>query len=198
MVDVDFTPRLVYYAVEQAAQALEEPLGPGYYQETNPALVFEGEWQPTIEPQASAQAHVLSQLEGSTVTLTFVGENADLIASTGPEGGRLGVSLDGHAVDDLPRNGQGQSYVDLFSPVRQWQRRVPVIYQADDAEHTLVLTVLERANLASEGNLIAIDAFEITRGERTSLPYAIAALLVLAVLVLGGLAFREWRLLRRG
>ena len=198
MVDVDFTPRLVYYAVEQAAQALEEPLGPGYYQETNPGLVFDREWQPVIEPQASAQAHILSQAEGSTVTLTFVGENADLIASTGPEGGRLAVSLDGHAVDDLPRNSQGQSYVDLFSPVRQWQRRVPLIYQADDAEHTLVLTVLERANLASEGKQIAIDAFEITRGERTSLPYAIAALLVVVVLVSAGLAFREWKLLRRG
>jgi hypothetical protein len=197
MVDVDFTPRLVYYAVEQAAQGLQEPLGPGYYQETNPVLVFDGEWQPVIEPQASAQAHILSEAEGSTVTLTFVGENADLIASMGPEGGRLGVSLDGHTVDNLPRNGQGQSYVDLFSPVRQWQRRVPLVYQADDVEHTLVLTVLERPNLASEGNQIAIDAFEITRGERSSLPYAMAALLILAVVVSAGLAFREWRLLRR-
>jgi hypothetical protein len=61
-----------------------------------------------------------------------------------------------------------------------------------------VLTVLERANLASEGKQIAIDAFEITRGERTSLPYAIAALLVVVVLVSAGLAFREWKLLRRG
>lgn len=197
MVDVDFTPRLVYYAVEQAAQGLQEPLGPGYYQETNPALVFDGEWQPLIDPQASAQAHILSEAEGSAVTLTFVGENADLIASIGPEGGRLGVSLDGHTVDNLPRNGQGQSYVDLFSPVRQWQRRVPLVYQADDVEHTLVLTVLERANLASEGNQIAIDAFEITRGERSSLPYAITALLILAVIASAGLAFREWRLLRR-
>jgi len=197
MVDVDFTPRLVCYAVEQAAQGLQEPLGPGYYQETNPALVFDGEWQPVIDPQASAQAHVLSEAEGSGVTLTFVGENADLIASLGPKGGRLGVSLDGHTVDNLPRNGQGQSYVDLFSPVRRWQRRLPLIYQADDVEHTLVLTVLERPNLASEGNQIAIDAFEITRGERSSLPYAVAALLILAVVVSAGLAFREWRLLRR-
>ncbi|MCJ7619320.1 MAG: hypothetical protein MUP64_03775 [Anaerolineae bacterium] len=196
-VDIDFTPRLVYYAVEQSAQGLQEPFGPGYYQETNPALVFDGEWQPVIEPQASAQAHILSEAEGSTVTLTFVGENADLIASLGPEGGRLGVSLDGRTVDNLARNGQGQSYVDLFSPVRRWQRRVPLVYQADDVEHTLVLTVLERANLASEGNQIAIDAFEITRGERSSLPYAMAALLILAVVVSAGLAFREWRLLRR-
>jgi hypothetical protein len=197
MVDIDFTPRLVYNAVEQAAQGLQEPLGPGYYQETNPALVFDGEWQPMIDPQASAQAHILSEAEGSAVTLTFVGENADLIASIGPEGGRLGVSLDRHTVDNLPRNDQGQSYVDLFSPVRQWQRRVPLVYQADDVEHTLVLTVLQRANLASEGNQIAIDAFEITRGERSSLPYAMAALLILAVVVSAGLAFREWRLLRR-
>jgi hypothetical protein len=99
-------------------------------------------------------------------------------------------------VDNLPRNDQRQSYIDLFSPVRQWQRRVPLIYQADDAEHTLVLTVLERANLASEGNRVAVDAFDITRGERPSLPYGIAALLLLAVVVSAGLAFREWRLLR--
>jgi hypothetical protein len=72
-----------------------------------------------------------------------------------------------------------------------------LVYQADDVEHTLVLTVLERANLASEGNQIAIDAFEITRGERSSLPYPIAALLILAVVASAGLALREWRLLRR-
>jgi hypothetical protein len=196
MVDVDFTPRLVFYAVQKAAQATLEPLGPGFYQETNPALVFDGEWQSVIEPQASAEAHTVTEAVGSTVTLTFVGENADLIASTGREGGRLGVSLDGHAVDNLPKNDQGQSYVDLFSPVRQWQRHIPLVYQADDTEHTLVLTVLKRANLASEGNQIAIDGFEITRCERSSLPYGIAALLLLAVVTSAGLALREWRMLR--
>jgi hypothetical protein len=197
MVDIDFTPRLVYYAIKEAAQTSLDPVGPGYYQETNPTVSLEGDWHPVREPQASAQAQTVTEATGSTVTLPFVGENVDLIASLGPEGGRLAVSLDGHTVDGLPRNGEGHSYVDLFSPVRRWQQRIPLIYQSDDAEHTLVLAVLERANLASEGNQIAIDAFEITRGERASPPYGMVALLSLVMVVVGGLTVREWRLLRR-
>ncbi|HUW97109.1 MAG TPA: hypothetical protein VMW58_15105 [Anaerolineae bacterium] len=197
VVDVDFTPRLVYHAIKEAAVDFLRPVGPGYYQETNPALVLNGDWEAVIEPQASGEAQVMSDAGGSTATLSFVGENADLIATLGPKGGRLAVSLDKRPVDNLPRNGDGQSYVDLFSPVRRWQQRIPLVYQADDAEHTLVLTVLERANLASEGNLIAIDGLEITRGERPSLPYASAAVLALVVVATGGLTFREWRLLRR-
>jgi hypothetical protein len=197
VVDVDFTPRLVYHAIREAARVLQRLVGPGFYQETNPALVFDGDWEAEIEPQASGEAQVVSDAGGSTATLSFVGENADLIATLGPKGGRLAVSLDKHPVDNLPRNGDGQSYVDLFSPVRRWQQRIPLVYQADDAEHTLVLTVLERANLASEGNVIAIDGLEITRGERPSVPYASAAVLALVVVATGGLTFREWRLLRR-
>ena len=197
MVDVDFTPRLVYYAVKQAAQSFLEPVGPGYYQETNPAVMLSGEWQSVIDPHASAQAQVVSQASGSAVTLSFVGENVDLIASVGPDGGRLGVSLDGRVVDGLPRNGDGLSYIDLFSPVSRSQQRIPLVYQADDAEHTLVLTVLDRPNLASEGSVTTIDAFQITRGEHASSPYGLSAILSLAMVVVGGLIFRQWRLLRR-
>jgi len=197
MVDVDFTPRLVYHAVKKAAQAVLSPAGPGFYQETHPMVNVSGDWRAVAEPQASGKAQMLSDAPGSSVTLRFVGENVDLIAPLGPEGGRLGVSLDGHPVDDLPTNDDGQSYVDQFGPVRRSQQRIPLVYQADDTEHTLVLTVLERANLASEGNLIGIDAFEITRGERTLPPYGIAALVALVMLSLGTLTIREWRQLRR-
>jgi len=197
VVDVDFTPRLVYYVVKEAAQELLGAVGPGYYQETSPAVILDGQWQAVIEPQASGQAHVVSDVGGTGMTFTFIGENVDLIARLGSDGGRLAVTLDGHAVNDLARNGEGQSYVDLFSPVTRWQQRVPLAYQLDEGEHTLQLTVLERGNLASEGNLVAIDAFEVTTGERSSLPYAVTAFLGLAMLAVGGLTYREWRLLRR-
>ncbi len=198
MVDVDFTPRLIYHAIKQAALELQRPLGPGFYQETNPGVKLSGGWESVIEPQASGEAQVVSSAAGSSATVSFVGENVDLIATMGPDGGRLGVSLDNHPVDNLSRNGDGQSYVDLFSPVRRWQQRIPLVYQVDDTEHTLVLTVLERANLASEGNLIAIDGLEITRGERPSLPYAWASVLAVVMVATGGLTFREWRLVRGG
>ncbi len=197
VVDVDFTPRLVYYVVKEAAQELLGAVGPGYYQETSPAVILDGQWQAVIEPQASGQAQVVSDVGGTGMTFTFIGENVDLITRLGSDGGRLAVTLDGHAVNDLARNGEGQSYVDLFSPVTRWQQRVPLAYQLDEGEHTLQLTVLERGNLASEGNLVAVDAFEVTTGERSSLPYAVTAFLGLAMLAVGGLTYREWRLLRR-
>ena len=197
VVDVDFTPRLVYHVVKEAAQELLGAVGPGYYQETSPAVILDGQWQAVIEPQASGQAQVVSDVGGTGMTFTFIAENVDLITRLGSDGGRLAVALDGHAVNDLARNGEGQSYVDLFSPVTRWQQRVPLAYQLDEGEHTLQLTVLERGNLASEGNLVAIDAFEVTTGERSSLPYAVTAFLGLAMLAVGGLTYREWRLLRR-
>ncbi len=198
MVDVDFTPRLIYHAIKEAASELQRPLGPGFYQETNPALSLTGVWEPVIEAQASGEAQVLSETAGSSATVSLVGENVDLIASLGPDGGRLAVSLDNHPVDNLSRNEDGQSYVDLFSPVRRWQQRIPLVYQADDTEHRLVLTVLERSNLASEGHLISIDGLEVTRGERPSVPYASAFLLAVVMVAAGGLTLREWRLVRRG
>ena len=84
VVDVDFTPRLVYHAIKEAAVDFLRPVGPGYYQETNPALVLNGDWEAVIEPQASGEAQVMSDAGGSTATLSFVGENADLIATLGP------------------------------------------------------------------------------------------------------------------
>jgi hypothetical protein len=197
MVDVDFTPRLVYYRVKEAAQELLGPVGPGYYQETNPAVILNGDWQAVIEPQASGQAHVVTDVEGATLTFTFVGENVDLIARKGSDGGRLAVTLDGHPVNGLTLNGEGQSCIDLFSPVTRWQQRVSLVYQVEEGEHTLQLTVLERGNLASEGNRVAIDAFEVTTGERPSIPYGVTAFLGLAMVAVGGLTYREWRLLRR-
>ncbi len=197
MVDVDFTPRLVYHVVKQTTEELFGPVWPGYYQETNPAVICEGEWKEIVEPQASGQAMVVSEAPGSSISLDFVGENVGLIAWQGPDGGRLAVTLDGHAVDGLPRTGDGQSYVDLFSPVTRWQQSIPLVYQVEDREHSLQLTVLGRGNLASEGNVIAVDAFEVSRGERPSLPHGITAFLGLAVLGVAGLTYREWRLLRR-
>ncbi len=197
MVDVDFTPRLVYYGIKEAAQELLGAVGPGYYQETSPVLILDGEWQAVIEPQASGQAQVVSDVGGSSLTLPFIGEHVDLICRLGSDGGRLAVTLDGHAVDDLAQNGEGQSYVDLFSPVTRWQQRVPLVYQVDEGEHTLQLTVLESGNLASEGNLVTIDAFEVATGERSSLSYGVSAFLALAMVAVGGLTYREWRLLRR-
>ncbi len=197
MVDVDFTPRLVYYRVNEAAEQMLGPVGPGYYQETNPAVSLNGRWLAEIETRASGQAHVTSEVGGASLTFTFVGENVDVIAWRGPDGGRLGVTLDGHRVDGLPRNGEGHSYVDLFSPVTRWQQRIPLVHQVELAEHTLQLSVLETPNLASEGNRVAIDAFEVTTGEHPSVSYVLAAALGLAMVVVGGMAFREWRLLRR-
>jgi hypothetical protein len=197
MVDVDFTPRLVYHAVKQTTEELFGPVWPGYYQETNPAVKCEGEWKAVIEPQASGQAMVVSDVAGSSITLDFAGENVDLVAWQGPDGGRLAVTLDGNAVDGLPRNGDGLSYVDLFSPVTRWQQPIPLVYQGEDQEHTLQLTVLGRGNLASEGNVIAVDALVVSRGEKPSVPRGITAFLGLAVLGVAGLTYREWRHLRR-
>jgi hypothetical protein len=101
MVDVDFIPRRVYFAVKDKAAQLAEA-GPGYYEETNPAVdASHGAWRSRIDPQASSQSVLISDSPGNSLTFAFFGQNVQLIAWAGPRGGRVQVTLDGENVPGL-------------------------------------------------------------------------------------------------
>ena len=113
MVDTDFTPRPLYLAVQSAAATRPVP-GPGLYQESNPAIVTSGHWETVVDSQASGKSYWRSETAGDRLSFTFRGPGIDLLAPKGPDGGRLLVSLDGHAVPGLATNGQG---LELRNPV---------------------------------------------------------------------------------
>jgi len=165
MVDPDFTPRPVYFAVQKAAR--QGPAGLGYYEETNPAVKALGRWANAIEDEASGGSYVHSDAPGASVTLTFDGARLDLVTFRHAGAGRLLVVLDGRAAPGLPVDAQGRSFVDLYSPVSESQARVTLVRESSPRQHTVTITVAEEANAASTGRDCAVDAFEVAPASRS-------------------------------
>jgi hypothetical protein len=170
MVDVDFTPRRLYDAVQDATKALFVA-PPGHFEESNPAVVAEAGWQGVIASQASGQAYSASDQAGASLTFTFQGHSVDLLAHRGPEGGRLLVTLDGHSLAGLPAEDQGRSYLDLRATSDVWQDRLPIASGLTASQHVLRLTVGE------EGSLCNVDAFEVNAAQPPGFPASLAAAL---------------------
>jgi hypothetical protein len=191
MVDVDFVPRRVYFAVKDKATQLSEA-GPGYFEETNPAVVASpGQWAAQIEPQASGQAVLSSDTPGDNLTLTFFGQQVHLIAWVGPQGGRLLATQDGENVAGLPVDAQGRSYVDLFAP-QEKQESLPIILETSAQRHTLRLTISDAAHPDSRGRECVIDAFQVLESSQ-KFPTIPVVVLVAACAIVGGLLGRAMR-----
>jgi polysaccharide biosynthesis protein PslG len=164
MVDVDFTPRLVYDAVSDATASLFVAPA-GHFEETNPAVAPGADWQGAIAPEASGGAFLECQVPGASLTFAFRGRSVDLIARRGPEGGRLLVTVDGHNVAGLPVEAQGRSYLELDAPTTEWQARLPVASGLSTGQHVLRLTVAEDSPAGCN-----VDAFEVNAGQPPAFP----------------------------
>ncbi len=189
MVDVDFTPRRVYDAVQDGTNALFVA-PPGHFEETNPAVAAEAGWHGVIAEEASGQALIESEEPGASLTFTFRGHSIDLIARQGPEGGRLLVTLDGRNVSGLPSDEQGRSYLELHSPLTVWHARLPIASGLAVNQHVVRLTV-------SEGEQVVcnVDAFEVNAGQPPAFPTLPTAGLGAGLLVIAGAL--AWDLYRR-
>jgi hypothetical protein len=180
MVDVDFTPRRVFDAVQDATGALFVA-PPGHFEETNPAVVAGAGWQGVIANEASGKALLESSQPDASLTFTFRGHSVDLIARQGPEEGRLLVTVDGRKVAGLPTDDEGRSYLDLHAPEGEWQSRLPIAGGLTPGQHVVRLTVPD-----SERALGNVDAFEVNVGQPPAFPILPVALLGLALVVAVG------------
>ncbi|MBN1934431.1 MAG: beta-galactosidase [Anaerolineae bacterium] len=169
MVDVDFTPRRQYLAVKDRSAQLRKA-GPGYFEETHPAVqVSPGGWLVRIDAQASGGAVLASDVADSTLAFAFDGGVVSLIAWVGPGGGQLLATLDGQTVDGLLVDAQGRSYIDLYAPERA-AIVLPVVRNADSKQRILRLSVAETSNPASTGRVCEIDAFQVDAPPERSFP----------------------------
>jgi len=175
VVDVDFTPRRVYDAIQDATGALFVA-SPGHFEETNPAVAAGSGWRSVIAPEASGQALLQSDEPGASLTFAFRGHSVDLIARQGPREGRLLATLDGHKVTGLPTDEQGRSYLDLQSAEAVWQARLPIASSLGTDQHVVRLTVDETAQVL--GN---VDAFEVNVGQPPAFPTLPVAILGIAL-----------------
>ena len=177
LVDVDFTPRRVYDAVQDATNALFVAPA-GHFEETNPAVTADADWHNVIAPQASGQALVESDVPGASLTFTFRGHSADLIARRGPDGGRLLVTLDGRNVAGLPSDAQGRSYLDLSAAATEWQARLPIASGLTPAQHVVRLTIVDDPSAPG-----SVDAFEVNAGRPPAFPILSVGLLATGLLI---------------
>jgi len=159
MVDVNFTPRQVYYAVKDAAAGLRVA-GAGYYEETNPAVKDIQDCCTVLDPSASGGAYLACQHADAGLSLTFSGKSVELITRRGPNGGRLIVTLDGRRVPGLPRDSRGRSYLDFYHSEMD-RISVKLVDEVGNGQHRLRLTVSDEMNEASSSSLCVVDAFEV-------------------------------------
>jgi hypothetical protein len=187
VVDVDFTPRRLYDAIQDATQALGVAL-PGHFEESHPAVAADAEWQGAIAGEASGQALLEGQVQGASLTFTFRGHSVALLARKGPHEGRLLVTLDGRNVGGLPVDDQGRSYIDLEAPTAEWQVRLPIASGLTPDQHVVRLTVSDGE--PARGN---VDAFEVNAGQPPAFPVWPVGALVVGILVAGGALVWQWR-----
>ncbi|MGI6368206.1 MAG: hypothetical protein ACOX2L_07600 [Anaerolineae bacterium] len=186
MVDPDFTPRQIYLAVQDATQQQGE-VGRGIYQEMNAAVKRYGSWRLLSDTEASGEALLYSDTPDSSVTLSYRGQGVRIVTRTGPEGGRLLVTVDGRPAPGLPRDAQGQAYLSLYTAEVDAQAELQPVLSDQPGAHTLRLTVEREPEHG--GSQVYIDTFEVLAGETSQMSLAplmggAAALLVGALLLL--------------
>ncbi len=180
MVDVDFTPRLVYLRLKEVA-TFPVVAQPGLYQEMNPAVSLTGSWQPYLNSRSSAGAEMVTRQPGARATIKFWGDGFDLIMRRGPTLGRAWITLDGQRVSNLPLDPNGNSYVELAAPNDEFQVRVPVARDIPRGTHTVQVVVGDTGE-------VSLDAFEVMADGQHVFPLPLAlgfgAAFVLAIALL--------------
>jgi hypothetical protein len=182
MVDVDFTPRLVYLRLKDAA-TFPVVAQPGFYQETNQAVALRGPdpssldspWQPYLNPRSSAGGEMVTRQPGARADVHFWGDGFDLLMRRGPTLGRAWITLDGRNVAGLPLDANGNSYVDLSSPNDEFQVTVPIAHDIARGTHSVEIVV-------GQSGEVSLDAFAVSADGLHEFPF-------LPVLAFAGLFF---------
>ena len=163
MVDVDFTPRLVYLRLKEVA-TFPQVVQPGLYQETNLAVNLSGPpqnlhpWQPLLNARASAGRELVTRLPGARVNIKFWGDGFDFIMQRAPNSGRAWITVDGDLVPGLPVDVNGNSYIDLSSPNDEWQVHIPVVRNLPRRTHRVELIVGQSGDVGFDGYIVYAES----------------------------------------
>jgi hypothetical protein len=174
MVDVDFTPRPVYASVKAGTLAQKVAM-PGEYEESNPAMIFDGAWLQVRSESASGGLYYRTSQDPSSARLSFYGEGLDLVLQKEPNLGKIYVSVDGRTASELPRDESGQSFVDLAHSEAQWRATIPIARNLVRGEHVV--------ELRTEGD-VNIDGFRVPEIQPTQPPW-----IPILIAGAGGIAF---------
>ena len=175
MVDVDFTPRLVYRAVKSEATASGP--GKGYFEETNPAVHVGPGWSYELASPASGGQMLAANLASGSVTISFQGSSLNLVTAREPGAGALYVSIDGQPANALPADRSGRAVLDLASPSVKWQVEAVVAKDLRSGQHVAQLT------RAPQPGRVNLDAYVVGGSEKRSTrgPLIVVGLLGIAI-----------------
>jgi hypothetical protein len=140
MVEPDFTPLPVYYAMKEYAN--QPPLMyPGYHQEDHWAVQWEGKWSTVADEQAVLGAYRRSEEAGASLSFAFQGSDLTLVVVKSEAAGALQAM-----VDDRPPIG-----IELRSAAPEFGVQVPIAHGLAGGKHQVQITAL--------GGGAALDGF---------------------------------------
>lgn len=142
MLEPDFTPLPVYYALRVAAH-MPPVMYRGYHQEDHWAVEYDEGWKSTQDPHAVLGGYRYALRDGARVRFAFNGTDLWLVAF--PSGGRLHVMIDTGA----------EFWIHLPTRTERSSVLIPLVRGLSPGRHSIVLTAWTDA----EGNRPAIDGW---------------------------------------
>jgi len=199
----DGTPRPVYRALADWAQAQPAAASVGGYPARNPWAAYEGSWRAGplgagVAPSAAGSGEETSPQDAvqGRASFRFRGTRAALTVRRGPYRGFLYVTVDGEPANALPRDERDRSYVVLYDK-RASSAVVPLATGLEPGVHTVAVTAQ-----GGEGRWPLVDwrvgAPPVHDGTAWKLAGLAAAALALSALVVRDLRRVRWRDLAHG
>ena len=166
-------------------------VGQGTYSAEDVHLVYAGSWEsrdigPEILGGDASEIYCFTGEDGASYELTFYGQNAIIVFSTGPDHGIFALEMDGAALID-PESGE-PLLIDGYSPADRFE--VTETIEVDSAgEHVLMVINTGEKNAESQGIVMSIAKMEVFPSARESNLLLILGMILVVELVLLGLAW---------
>ncbi|MBK5106921.1 MAG: MFS transporter [Anaerolineales bacterium] len=166
-------------------------VGQGTYSAEDVHLVYAGSWEsrdigPEILGGDASEIYRFTGEDGASYELTFYGQNAIIVFSTGPDHGIFALEMDGAALID-PESGE-PLLIDGYSPADRFE--VTETIEVDSAgEHVLMVINTGEKNAESQGIVMSIAKMEVFPSARESNLLLILGMILVVELVLLGLAW---------
>ena len=127
-------------------------------EETNALMRYEGTWVRAASPAMSGGAYAYAYKAGAQLTMTFTGTSFSWVGPKGPGYGNADVYVDGVRLATVSQ------YAATFSSGL-------ALFTSDDlglGQHTVVIRVLGAHDVSSTGDVVIVDAFDLSDATRAT------------------------------
>ncbi len=177
MMEPDFSPHPVYYAVKEQATATPI-LGLGYHQEDHWSLCYEGSWEDVADAEAVLGGYRASDSPGDSLSFVFWGTDLSLVPVCSVTSGQLEVTIDGQPTQ-----------LDFGAPGTSCATEMLLVGGLPEGNHEARLTVVG----PPQGGQIAVDGLIVRHSPlflvRRALSCSVLACLAASILYI---LWRHW------